>query len=59
LHRPLEQFLKESHAQIFDASELPAGRLFKKYFAGEPPFGRGSSKRRASHCTGHSTSFSY
>lgn len=39
LHYQFEEFLKDSNAEIIDASELPAGPVFKKYFAGDPRSG--------------------
>lgn len=44
LQRQFDGFLQESNAEIIDTSEVPAGPVFKKYFAGEPPFGTGDKK---------------
>ena len=40
-----DAFLKETKATIIDASNLTAGDVIEKYFAGEPPFGPGEKKK--------------
>jgi predicted nucleic acid-binding protein len=40
-----DAFLEETKATIIDASNLAAGDVIEKYFAGEPPFGPGEKKK--------------
>lgn len=40
-----DAFLGETNATIIDASNLTAGDVLEKYFAGEPPFGPGEKKK--------------
>jgi hypothetical protein len=44
LHRQFDEFLSRTDTTVIDTSQLPAGPVFEKYFAGTAPFGTGNKK---------------
>ncbi len=44
LQQQFDEFIGRAKAEIVDTSALPAGPVFLKYFANEPPFGSGDKK---------------
>ena len=44
LQQQFQEFILRTKAEIIDTAALPAGPVFEKYFATEPPFGTGNKK---------------